>query len=123
VHAQYALYVQGALLLGLSPNVGGGRGLTSEITVVTPAIRNLNREDKIHQIYSAIGTVVKYGMQTMNQSLADLVRRNQITRDEALNQSMMVEELLQLLEGGAPSTAASAAPGAPAHGGSPFSKR
>ena len=93
--------------------------MSMEIMVATPAIRNLIREEKIHQIYSAIGTGSKYGMQTMNQSLADLVRRNQITRDEALNRSMIVEELLQLLgsDGGAP------APAAPASGVSPFSKR
>jgi len=123
VRAQLALVVEGVLSQTLIPKVGGGRVMAMEIMVATPAIRNLIREEKIHQVYSAIGTGSKYGMQTMNQSLADLVRRNQITRDEALNQSMMVEELLQLLEGGAPSTAASAAPGAPAHGGSPFSKR
>src|SRR5713226_4991293 len=117
VRAQLALVVEGVLSQALIPKVGGGRVMSMEIMVATPAIRNLIREDKVHQIYSAIGTGVKYGMQTMNQSLADLVRRNQITRDEALNQSMMVEELLQLLEGGAP------APAAPAHGASPFSKR
>src|SRR5881296_1232854 len=123
VRAQLSLVLEGVLSQSLIPKVGGGRVMALEVMVATPAIRNLIREEKIHQIYSAIGTGVKYGMQTMNQSLADLVRRNQITRDEALNQSMMVEELLQLLEGGAPSTAASAAPGAPAHGGSPSSKR
>src|SRR5712692_1795293 len=120
VRAQLALVLEGVLSQALIPKVGGGRVMSMEIMVATPAIRNLIREDKVHQIYSAIGTGVKYGMQTMNQSLADLVRRNQITRDEALNQSMMVEELLQLLEGGAP------APAAPAHGASgasPFAKR
>src|SRR5207244_6648881 len=108
VRAQLALVVEGVLSQALIPKVGGGRVMSMEIMVATPAIRNLIREDKIHQIYSAIGTGAKYGMQTMNQSLADRVRRKLITRDEALNRSTIVEELLQLLgaESGAPTSAA-----------------
>src|SRR3989441_681046 len=119
VRAQLALVVEGVLSQTLIPRVGGGRVMAMEIMVATPAIRNLIREEKIHQVYSAIGTGSKYGMQTMNQSLAELVKRKLITREEGLNRSTIVEELLQLLgaDGGA------SAPAAPASGASPFAKR
>ena len=80
--------------------------------VATAAIRNLIREEKVHQIYSALQAGSKYGMQTMNQALADLVRRRLITREHALNRSTIPDELVQLLhhEGppSTPSTAGSA---------------
>src|SRR5881398_3037033 len=116
VRAQLALVLEGVLSQTLIPKVGGGRVMSMEIMVATPAIRNLIREEKIHQVYSAIGTGTKYGMQTMNQSLAELVKRKLITREEGLNRSTIVEELLQLLgaDGGA------SAPAAPASGASPF---
>jgi twitching motility protein PilT len=88
--------------------------------VATPAIRNLIREEKIHQIYSALQSGSKFGMQTMNQSLAELVKRRQISRDDAMNRSTLPEELAQLLqnEGGSNS----AVP-AGAGGSSPFSRK
>jgi twitching motility protein PilT len=99
VRAQLSLVLEGVLSQTLIPKVGGGRAMAMEIMVATPAIRNLIREEKIHQMYSAIQSGQKYGMQTMNQSLADLVRRRLITRDEALNRSTLPEELGQLLGG------------------------
>jgi len=117
VRAQLALVLEGVLSQTLIPKLGGGRVMSMEIMVATPAIRNLIREEKIHQVYSAIGTGSKYGMQTMNQSLAELVKRKQITREEALNRSTIVEELLQLLGADA------GAPASPASGASPFAKR
>ena len=77
--------------------------------VATPAVRNLIREEKVHQIYSVLQAGSKYGMQTMNQSLADLVRRRQITRDHALNRSAVPDELAQLLQHEGPASALSAA--------------
>jgi len=118
VRAQLALVLEGVLSQTLIPKVGGGRVMSMEIMVATPAIRNLIREEKIHQVYSAIATGQKFGMQTMNQSLADLIRRKLITREDGLNRSTLSEELLQLLShepGSAPATAAA--------GGSPFAKR
>ncbi len=119
VRAQLALVLEGVLSQTLIPRISGGRTMALEIMVATPAIRNLIREEKIHQVYSAIATGQKFGMQTMNQSLADLVRRRLITREDALNRSMLVEELIQLLghEGGG------AAPAPAAAGASPFAKR
>ena len=69
-----------------------------EVMVATHAIRNLIREEKVHQIYSALQAGSKFGMQTLNQSLADLVRRRLITREHALNRSTVPDELTQLLQ-------------------------
>jgi twitching motility protein PilT len=120
VRSQLALVLEGVLSQTLIPKTGGGRAMAMEIMVATPAIRNLVREEKIHQIYSAIATGQKFGMQTMNQSLADLVRRKQITREDGMNRSMLIEELTQLLshDGGG-----TAAPAPASAGASPFIKR
>src|SRR3989441_152728 len=118
VRAQLALVLEGVLSQTLIPKVGGGRVMSLEIMVATPAIRNLIREEKIHQVYSAIATGQKFGMQTMNQSLADLTKRHLITREDALNRSTLVEELLQLLAHEGPAATASAGAGV-----SPFAKR
>src|SRR5438094_954805 len=75
VRAQLSLVLEGVLSQTLVPKIGGGRAMSMEIMVATPAIRNLIREEKIHQIYSSIPSGLTYGMQTMNQSLADLIRR------------------------------------------------
>src|SRR5260370_36613888 len=90
-----------------------------EIMVTTPAIRNLIREEKIHQIYSAMQAGQKFGMQTMNQSLIELVQKRQISREEALNRSMQPEEPSQLVSATAGRGPARATP--PAH--SPLRKR
>ncbi|MEN8183278.1 MAG: type IV pili twitching motility protein PilT, partial [Myxococcota bacterium] len=79
-----------------------GRALSLEVMVPNAAIRNLIREDKVHQIYSQmqIGQE-KFGMQTMNQSLALLHARRLITMDEAIGRSSDPEELRQMIaEGG-----------------------
>jgi twitching motility protein PilT len=62
---------------------GAGRVAAHEIMIGTPAIRNLIRENKVAQMYSAIQTGQGFGMQTLDQNLTDLVRRNVITVDEA----------------------------------------
>jgi twitching motility protein PilT len=68
----------------LMKKVGGGRIAAHEIMIGTPAIRNLIREDKVPQMYSAIQTGGAVGMQTLDQNLQDLLRRGQITKSEAL---------------------------------------
>ena len=85
----------------------GGRVMSLEVMVPNPAIRNLIREDKIHQIYSQmqIGQD-KFGMQTMNQSLASLYNRRLITRDDALGRSSDQEELLRHISEGTRETPA-----------------
>jgi len=67
----------------LLKKVGGGRIAAWEIMVGTPAIRNLIREDKVAQMYSAIQTGQSFGMQTLDQNLTDLVRRNVVSPAEA----------------------------------------
>ena len=118
VRAQLSLVLEGVLSQQLIPKIGGGRVMALEIMVSTPAVRNLIREEKIHQIYSAMQSGQKFGMQTMNQALVELISRRQIAREEAMNRSTNPEELAQLLlqvEGGAAGAAAGA--------GSPFQKR
>ena len=74
-----------------------GRVMSLEIMIPTPAIRSLIREDKLHQIYSAISTGGSLGMQTMNQSLHKLYKKGQITYEQALENSMNQEDLLRLM--------------------------
>lgn len=76
---------------------GRGRVLACEILLCSPAVRALIREDKAHQIYSIIQTSRKQGMRTMNQSLSDLYRANQISYEEALSHSSDPAELERLL--------------------------
>ena len=102
IRAQLSLVLEGILCQALLPRGnGGGRVLAMEILVPNAAIRNLIREDKVHQIYSAMQVgQAKYGMQTFNQSLASLVAKKQITRDLAISMSSVPEELREMLERG-----------------------
>src|SRR3972149_7005639 len=121
VRAQLSLVLEGVLSQQLIPTADGrGRVMALEIMVTTPAIRNLIREEKIHQIYSAMQAGQKFGMQTMNQSLAGPVEKRRLHREEALNRSTMPEELDQLLK-----SSGVTAPAAAAGGGSgpPFGRR
>ena len=83
------MVLEGIVCQSLLPKVNGeGRVVSMEILVPTPGIRNLIREDKIHQIYSAMQTgQEKLGMQTMNQSLATLYFRRQISLETAMSAS------------------------------------
>jgi twitching motility protein PilT len=75
--------------------------MAMEILIPTAAIRNLIREDKIHQIYSSMQTGQdKYGMQTFNQSLSQLVLMKQITLQDAVSKSSNPEELQDLIQRG-----------------------
>src|SRR5207237_819466 len=113
VRAQLSLVLEGVLSQQLIPTADGrGRVMALEIMVTTPAIRNLIREEKIHQIYSAMQAGQKFGMQTMNQSLITLIQRRKISKEEALNRTTNPDELLQLLSG--PSPGPSGAAGGPA---------
>jgi twitching motility protein PilT len=123
VRAQLSLVLEGVLSQQLIPTTDGrGRVMSLEIMVTTPAVRNLIREEKIHQIYSSMQAGQKFGMQTMNQSLFELVQKRKITREEALNRSMLPEELSQLL-GSAPGGMPAAATLTGSGSASPFGKR
>ena len=104
VRMQLSIALQGIVTQQLLPTAdGSGRVCACEVLVPTPAIRNLIREGKTHQIYSAIQTGASFGMQTMDTALAELVRRNVITRERAEARSGSPEELRRLL--GAPRAA------------------
>jgi twitching motility protein PilT len=68
-----------------------------EIMVCTPAIRAIIRDDKIHQIYSMIQSGQKYGMRTMNMSLAELYRTGKVTLNDCIGRSSDQQELNELL--------------------------
>ncbi len=97
VRVQLSFVLRAVVTQALLPKIGGGRVPALEIMVVTPAIRALIREDKIHQIYSAIQAGGKYGMQTMNMSLADLYLRRMITVEEAVSRSPDPQELNDII--------------------------
>jgi twitching motility protein PilT len=97
VRAQLAIALQGIITQTLIPRIDGrGRVVACEVLVPTPGVRNLIRESKNHQIYSAIQTGAKYGMQTMDAALVELVRRHLITEAEAEKRSSNPEELRRL---------------------------
>jgi twitching motility protein PilT len=101
VRTQLSLVLEGIVCQALLPKVTGGRVASLEIMVPNAAIRNLIREDKIHQIYSAMQTgQEKLGMQTMNQSLATLFQKKQITLETALSASSNRDELQDLINRG-----------------------
>ena len=101
IRTQLSLVLEGIVCQTLLPKIGGGRVVGLEIMIPTPAIRNLIREDKIHQIYSSMQTgQEKVGMQTMNQCLATLVHRKQVTLEHALEKSSNRDELQDLISRG-----------------------
>ena len=108
VRAQLSFVLQGIVTQLLLPRANTpGRVLAMEILVPNPAIRNLIREDKIHQMYSAMQTGQSgSGMQTLNQALAALYHRRQITFEEAVGRSSDVDELRTILESGSANKAA-----------------
>ncbi len=102
IRAQLSLVLEGILCQALLPKAeGAGRVMALEIMIPNSAIRNLIREDKVHQIYSMMQTGQdKYGMQTFNQTLATLYHRRQISLDCALQRSSNTDELKELIERG-----------------------
>src|SRR5437764_1236951 len=103
IRAQMSLVLEGIMCQALLPKASGsGRALALEVMVPNSAIRNLIREDKIHQIYSTMQTgQEKYGMQTFNQSLASLYFAKQITLQTALQRSSIPDELQDMINRGA----------------------
>ncbi len=103
VRAQLSFVLEGVLTQNLLPRAGGpGRVLIIEVMVPNPAIRNLIREDKVHQVYSQMQVgQQKFGMQTFNQSLAMAFQKRLITIEEAMGRSSDPEELKTVLSSGA----------------------
>jgi twitching motility protein PilT len=98
VRLQLSMVIEGIISQVLVPDAAGtGRVAACEVMLGTPAIRNLVRESKTHQIATAMATGALQGMRTLDQDLADLVRRNVITRDTALDFARQPEELDRLI--------------------------
>jgi twitching motility protein PilT len=117
IRAQLSFVIEGILCQALLPKASGkGRCLAMEILVPNSAIRNLIREDKIHQIYSTMQTgQAQFGMQTFNQSLASLYFKKQISLTTGLSHSSNPDELQEMINRGAglinqPSAGSNAAP-------------
>jgi twitching motility protein PilT len=99
VRIQLASVLEGILAMQLVPHVSGvGRVPAVEVLVATPAIRSLIRDGKTHQVYSHLQTGSKYGMQTMDQSLFDLYKNKQISREEVMARTSHPEEMMRMIE-------------------------
>ena len=100
IRAQLSMVLEGILAQQLiTKKSGQGRILALELLIPNPAIRNLIREDKVHQIYSMMQTgQAKFGMQTMNQSLFELYTKGLISFDEAVGRAYLPEELISWIQ-------------------------
>src|SRR6202007_1434836 len=103
IRAQLSLVLEGIMCQSLVPTPSGkGRAMIMEILIPNPAVRNLIREDKIHQVYSAMQSgQEKFGMQTFNQALATAYFQKQISIETALARSSNVDELQEMINRGA----------------------
>jgi twitching motility protein PilT len=126
VRAQLAFVLEGIVTQTLLPKATGkGRVMAAEILVVTPAIRALIRDDKVHQIYSSMQAGKKFGMQTLNDALYQLYMNREVTADECLRVSgdpTEFQRMIGQLEGSEDSNGSkpgSGKPGAPARGPMP----
>ncbi len=101
VRAKLSFVLQGVISQQLIPRLGApGRVMALEVMLPNPAIRNLIREDKVHQIYSSMQVGQdKHGMQTLNQSLFSLYARRIISLEEAMGRSLEPDELRMMVEG------------------------
>ncbi|WP_396222751.1 type IV pilus twitching motility protein PilT [Gemmatimonas sp.] len=98
VRAQLAFVLEGIITQVLLPKVTGrGRTMAAEVLVVTPAIRALIRDDKVHQIYSLMQSGKKFGMQTMNDALYQLYVNRLVSADECVRSSGDPNEFLRMI--------------------------
>ncbi|WNG34516.1 PilT/PilU family type 4a pilus ATPase [Archangium minus] len=115
VRAQLSFVLEGVMSQALIAKQGSpGRVLALEVMIPNSAIRNLIREDKIHQVYSSMQVgQAKFGMQTFNQALAALLMRRLISQEEAFGRSSDPDELRNLLAGAGPGGAPGQRPAGP----------
>lgn len=99
IRIQLASVLQGIVAQRLVPTIGGGRLAAAEILVVTPAVRNIIREGKSHQLDAVIQTGAEYGMQSMDGTLARLIHEGKISYEEAKNYAVDLTELDRLMRG------------------------
>ncbi|HSX48147.1 MAG TPA: type IV pilus twitching motility protein PilT [Candidatus Nanoarchaeia archaeon] len=99
IRVQLAGMLQGIMAQRLVPTIGGGRTVAAEVLWVTPAVRNIIREGKTHQLDAVIQTGGEYGMQSMDKTLVGLIQTGKITYDEAKNYAVDLEELDRMMRG------------------------
>ena len=97
VRAQLANILMAICSQRLVPSIGGGRIAAAEILIATPAVRNIIREGKSHQLEAVIQTGAEHGMQSMDKTLVQLIHNGTITYDEARNYAVDIEELDRLM--------------------------
>jgi twitching motility protein PilT len=97
IRVQLAGVLQGIVSQRLIPMVGGGRIAAAEILVVTPAVRNIVRESKTHQLDAVIQTGADHGMQSMDKTLVSLIHEGKIAYEEAKNYAIDIEELDRMM--------------------------
>lgn len=99
IRAQLSNILMAICAQRLIPTIGGGRIAASEILVATPAVRNIIREGKSHQLDAVIQTGAEHGMQSMDKTLVSLIHGGTITYEEARNYAIDLEELDRLMRG------------------------
>jgi twitching motility protein PilT len=99
IRAQLSNILMAIVSQRLVPSIGGGRVAAAEILVATPAVRNIIREGKAHQLEAVIQTGAEFGMQSMDRTLVDLIHAGTITYDEARNFAVDIDELDRLMRG------------------------
>ena len=99
IRAQLANILMSIVSQRLVPSIGGGRVAAAEILVATPAVRNIIREGKSHQLEAVIQTGAEFGMQSMDKTLVSLVQKGTITYDEARNYAVDMDELDRMMRG------------------------
>jgi len=100
VRTQLSFVLQAIMCQQLIPLAeGGGRCIAAEVLIATPAIRNLIREEKVHQIYSSLQTGADLGMQTMNASMATLYRRGRVKYQEIADRTTDLRDLERIVRG------------------------
>jgi len=97
IRAQLANILMSITSQRLIPAIGGGRIAAAEILVATPAVRNIIREGKAHQLEAVIQTGAEHGMQSMDKTLVNLIHNGTITYDEARNYAVDLEELDRMM--------------------------
>jgi len=99
IRAQLSNILAAIVSQRLVPSIGGGRIAAAEILVATPAVRNIIREGKAHQLEAVIQTGSEFGMQSMDKQLVQLIHEGSITYDEARNFAVDIDELDRLMRG------------------------
>jgi twitching motility protein PilT len=99
IRSQLSNILMGICSQRLIPTIGGGRAVAAEIMVATPAVRNIIREGKTHQLDAVIQTGAEFGMQSMDKTLVSMVHAGNISYDEARNFAVDADELDRILRG------------------------